>query len=237
MVGDAGAQLLRGDVEELDLVGGGDDRVGHRLVLGDAGDCFDGVVEAVDVLHVERGDHIDTGGQQLLHVFPAFLVAAARHAGVGQFIDQHHPRTSSQHLVHVELVEDGPSAADLGERNLLQRGEHGLGIRALVGLDQTHDHIHSPLSQALGLGQHGVGLSDSRSNTEIDAQPTSARRRCRTRRHSAAHRDHPSLPHVGSNLQLAKGAHEGRRSPAMTTDDVAGPGAVSRSPTGPAPKR
>ena len=61
-IGDAGAQLLRGDVEELDFVGGGDDRVGHRTVLGDAGDCFDGVVEAVDVLHVERGDHIDTGG-------------------------------------------------------------------------------------------------------------------------------------------------------------------------------
>ena len=33
---DAGAQLLRGDVEKLDFVGGGDDRVGHRLVLGDA---------------------------------------------------------------------------------------------------------------------------------------------------------------------------------------------------------
>ena len=61
-IGDAGAQLLWGDVEELDFVGGGHDRVGHRLVLGDAGDCFDGVVEAVDVLHVERGDHIDTGG-------------------------------------------------------------------------------------------------------------------------------------------------------------------------------
>jgi hypothetical protein len=61
-VGDAGAQLLRGDVEKLDFVGGGHDRVGHRLVLGDAGDCFDSVVEAVDVLHVERGDHIDTGG-------------------------------------------------------------------------------------------------------------------------------------------------------------------------------
>ena len=138
-------------------------------------------------------------------------MAAARHAGVGQFIDQHHRRTSSQHLVHVELVEDGPSVAGLGEGNLLQRGEHGLGIRAVVGLDQPHDHIHSPLSQALGLGQHGVGLSGSGSNTEIDAQPTSARRRCRTRRHSAAHRDHPSLPHVGSNLQLAKGAHEGQK--------------------------
>ena len=138
-------------------------------------------------------------------------MAAARHAGVGQFIDQYHRRTSSQHLVHVELLEDGPSVAGLGERNLLQRGEHGLGISALVGLDQTHDHIHSPLSQALGLDQHGVGLSDSRSNTEIDAQPTSARRRCRTRRHSAAHRDHPSLSHVGSNLQLAKGAHEGQK--------------------------
>ena len=71
----------------------------------DAGDRFDGVGEAVDVLHVERGDYIDAGAKQFWHIFPAFLVAAAGHSGVGQFIDQHHRRTSGQHLVHVELIE------------------------------------------------------------------------------------------------------------------------------------
>ena len=60
-VRDACPQYVRCHVDEIDAVGGGDDGVGNGFVLSDAGGGFNGTAEAVDVLHVERGDYVDAG--------------------------------------------------------------------------------------------------------------------------------------------------------------------------------
>ena len=82
-------QRFRRDVDQLDLVGGAHDLVGHRLLLLDAGDLGDDVVEAFQVLDVDRRDHGDAGVEQLLDVLPALGVLAARGVGVGELVDQH----------------------------------------------------------------------------------------------------------------------------------------------------
>ena len=71
-------QLVRREIDELDLVGPVDDRVGDRLAHDDAGDRGHDVVQALDVLHVERRVDVDAGVQQLLDVLPAPRVARAR---------------------------------------------------------------------------------------------------------------------------------------------------------------
>ena len=71
-------QLLGRDVDELDLVGALEHRVRHRLAHLDAGDLRDHVVQALDVLDVERGVDLDARVEQLEHVLPALGVARAR---------------------------------------------------------------------------------------------------------------------------------------------------------------
>ncbi len=80
------------DIDQLDLVGGADDLVGHRFLLLDAGDLSDDVVEAFQVLDVDRRDDGDAGVEQLLDVLPALGILAARGVGVGELVDQHHLR-------------------------------------------------------------------------------------------------------------------------------------------------
>ena len=81
-------QVVGGDVDDLDVVGAVDDRVGHRLADADAGDLGDDVVEALDVLDVDGGVDVDAGGEQLLDVEVALGVAAAGGVGVGELVDE-----------------------------------------------------------------------------------------------------------------------------------------------------
>ena len=71
------AQRVRGHVDQLDLVGRAHHVVGHRLALADAGDPLDLVVERLQVLDVDGGDHVDPGGEELGDVVRPLLVAAA----------------------------------------------------------------------------------------------------------------------------------------------------------------
>ena len=91
-VGEPALQRFRRDVDQFDLVGRPHDLVGHPLLLLDAGDLGDDVVQAFQVLHVDRRDHGDAGVEQLLDVLPALRVLAAGGVGVGEFVDQHHLR-------------------------------------------------------------------------------------------------------------------------------------------------
>ena len=71
-------QVVGRQVDQLDLVGSLEDRVGHGLAHGDAGDLRDDVVQALEVLDVERRVDVDAGVEQLLDVLPALGVARAR---------------------------------------------------------------------------------------------------------------------------------------------------------------
>ena len=86
-LGQALQKLFGGQVDQDDLVGILEHAVRHRLPHAHARDLLDHVVEALQMLDVQRGPHIDAGRQQLLDVLPALGVAAARDVGVGVLID------------------------------------------------------------------------------------------------------------------------------------------------------
>ena len=65
-------------VDHHHLVGGIEDGVGHGLVNADAGDAADHVVQALEMLHVERGVDVDAVVEQFFDVLPAFGVAVNR---------------------------------------------------------------------------------------------------------------------------------------------------------------
>jgi len=74
-VGHAPPDGLGSHVHELDLVGPPHDRVGDRLLLRDARDLLDDVVDRFEVLDVQRRDHRDPGVEERLDVLPPLLVA------------------------------------------------------------------------------------------------------------------------------------------------------------------
>ncbi len=76
------------DVDNLDIVCLVEKGIRHRLAHADARDLGHDVVQAFDVLDVERGVDIDPGRQQVLDIEVALRVAAAGRVRVGQLIDQ-----------------------------------------------------------------------------------------------------------------------------------------------------
>ena len=61
------------------------------LAHPDAGDAGDDVVEALEVLDVQRRDDVDAGIQDLVDVLPALLVLRARCVGVRQLVNRARP--------------------------------------------------------------------------------------------------------------------------------------------------
>jgi hypothetical protein len=49
--------------------------IGQGFAHHDAGDLAHHIVQAFQMLHIQRGVDIDAGGQQFFHVLPAFAVA------------------------------------------------------------------------------------------------------------------------------------------------------------------
>ena len=66
----------------------------------------DDVVEALEVLHVDGGDHRDAGVEQFFDVHP-FRVHA-RGVGVGQFVDEDDLRPPGQYGRYVEFGKRPP---------------------------------------------------------------------------------------------------------------------------------
>ena len=89
------AQLLGRGVDQLDLVGLAHHPVRHPLADPGPGHVLDRVGDALQVLDVDGGDHVDAGGEDLQDVLPALVVpTGSRDVGVGQLVDQGHLRVA-----------------------------------------------------------------------------------------------------------------------------------------------
>ncbi|MNO69773.1 hypothetical protein D3C76_606320 [compost metagenome] len=152
-------QLARRQVDQQQLVGLLQHPVRHRLAHLHAGDVAHLVVEAFQVLDVDRGVDVDAGGKQLLDVLPALGMAAARCVAVRQFVDQRQLRRIGEQAVEIHFREADAAILGTQQRLLRQPGEQRLGLGATVGLDDTDAQGHTLAQLALGGEQHGVGLA------------------------------------------------------------------------------
>ena len=161
---------VRRDIHQLDLVVPLEDCIRHRLTHGHAGDLCHHIIEAFDVLHVERGVHVDAGVQQLEHILPALAVAAARGVGVRELIDQDERRLPRQRTVEVEFLQDASLVVDCttGEDGESFREPRRLG--AAMSLDHPDHDVHAlRLTCSRGL-EHGVGLPHARGRAKEQLQ-------------------------------------------------------------------
>ena len=89
-------QIVGREIDQLDLRRLLEDRVGDGLADGDPGHPGDDVVQALEVLDVERRVDVDAGGQELLDVLPALGVPRARRVRVGQLVDEDERRVGAR---------------------------------------------------------------------------------------------------------------------------------------------
>ena len=164
------AQRLRGDVDQLDLVGGADHGVRHGFPLRHPGDLLDDVVEGFQVLDVDVGDDLDARGQQFLDVFPALGVPRSWHVGVRELVDQRDLRSAGQHGVEVHLLERRAPVADRGPRDDLQAVQQRRRVRPAVRLHVGHHHVGPALGAPVPLAEHVEGLPGACRRAQVDPE-------------------------------------------------------------------
>ena len=164
-------QDVGGDIDQLDFVGPLEHGIGQRLAHGDAGDLRHHIIEALDVLHVERGVDIDAGIEQFEHVLPALAVPAAGGVGMGQLIHENEPRLPRQRGVEVELLQYAALVVDCTTRKDGEALGQARGLAPAMGLDHADHDVHPlGLTRARGL-EHGVGFSHARGRAKEQFQP------------------------------------------------------------------
>ena len=105
-------QVLRGKVDEFDIVGAVDDRIRHRFPDPDTGDAGNDVVQTLDMLDVERAVHVDAGRQEFLDIEVALRMPAAGCVGVRQLVHQHELGSARENGVEVHLVHRAATILD-----------------------------------------------------------------------------------------------------------------------------
>ncbi len=167
-------QLIGRQIDQHDLVGEIEHLVGHGLAHPHLADAQHHIVQAFEVLDVERGPDIDARRQQFVDVLPALGMARARHIGVGIFVDQQQARPPRQRGVDIEFPHHLIAVHDPMPRQHFEVGEQLLGFLAAVRFDQASDHIAAAGLFAMRRVQHRKGLADARSGAKKDLQPTAA---------------------------------------------------------------
>ena len=174
-------QLVGRQVDDDDLVGFVEHAVGHRLVHAHTGDAADDVVQAFQVLHVQRGPHVVAVGQQFFNVLPAFGVARAGRVAVRQFVEQQHAGgvlgLEGECAVEIELVQRAAAVFDGARGQPRQAAGHRLGVGAAVRFDDADQHRAARRHLGPCRRQHRIGFADAGTGAEEDLQPAARRAR------------------------------------------------------------
>ena len=173
-------QILGGKIDDLDVVRLVEDAVGHGLAHADPGDPGDDVVEALDMLDVERREDVDAGGDQLLDIEVALGMPAAGGVGVGELVDEHELRAALRGSRRDPSRRGRwPLYSTCCLRDDLEAFEQRLGLAPAVRFDDADDDIDAVAPPGLSRQQHLVGLADPRRGAEKNLQPAAALLFCR----------------------------------------------------------
>jgi hypothetical protein len=167
-------QFARRQVDQQQFVGFLQHPVRQGFAHLHAGDAAHLIVEAFQVLDVDRGVHVDAGGEQFLNVLPALGVAAAGGVAVGQFVDQHQLRLGREQAVEVHFFKHHATVFRAHQRLLRQAAEQRFGLGAAMGFDHAGDDFHALAQLGVGGLEHGVGLADAGRGAEENLEPATA---------------------------------------------------------------
>src|SRR5215475_96195 len=82
-------QIIRREIDQLHGISAIEYRIGNSLAYANMRDLSDNVIEAFDMLDVDRRVDVNAAAQQLFDVEIALRMTAAWRVCVGKLIDQH----------------------------------------------------------------------------------------------------------------------------------------------------
>src|SRR5262249_31338066 len=131
----AGAELLGSEINEHDLVGRIENRIGNGFPNDDAGDLLNGVATAFDMLDVDGRENVDAGVEQFEDILVAFRVQRSGRVGVRQLIDYRNLRTPEQNRVEVQFSESRAAIFQLSPGHDRQTFKQSFGLDTAMGFD------------------------------------------------------------------------------------------------------
>ena len=164
----AGDQRLGSEIHEHDLVGRREHAVGEGLAHPHPGQLGHAVVERLQVLDVDGGEHVDTGVEHVVDVLVALAVLEPRRVGMGQLVDQAQLWSALEDRGQVHLVDLGAAVLDLSARQALQALRLCLGLGARVRLEVADYNVKPGGALGLALLEHAVGLADTGGHAQED---------------------------------------------------------------------
>ena len=142
--------------------------VGEGLAHAHARELGHLVVERLEVLDVDRGEHVDAGLQHVLDVLVALGVLEAGGVGVGELVDQAELRRALEDGRQVHLLQPGAAVLDAPARELLEP----LGLRERYRPGRASPgrrrRRRGPRLLGLALLEHPVGLAHPGRHAEED---------------------------------------------------------------------
>ena len=167
-------QVVRRKVDQLDFVRLFEYPVGHRLALAHARDLGNDVIQALEVLDIDGGPHVNAGIEDFLDVLPALGMTrrriAAGQVGMRKLVDQQDGRSTAQRGIEVEFLADDVAIADGQRRQLLEPFHQPLGLDPAMRLDIADDDLAADCLRTPCRFQHRVSLADACGSAEENVQ-------------------------------------------------------------------
>ena len=163
-------QVGRLDIDERQLVRVIENFVGNTLVYVHRRRGIHRVVQAFDMLDIDRGIDVYAAVDYLLHVQIPLAVFASRGVGVRQLVHEKQLRTAREGGIDVKFLQQNAAVGKLLQRETLQPLRHFQRFGTVVRLQITDDDVYPKRFQILRGLQHGVGLAHARRIAEENFQ-------------------------------------------------------------------
>ncbi len=153
-------QLVGRQVHDGHFIGMVEDAVRNGFPDLDAGDAGDHVVQAFQVLDVDRGIDADAGIEQFLDVLPALRMTGTGRVVVRQLIDQDDGRVARERRVEIEFRQVRTAMFDIARPQDFEAFEQCRRVLAPVGFRDADDDVYRLRTQFVRGRQHRVGFAD-----------------------------------------------------------------------------
>ena len=159
----AGLQSLRSEIGHYDLSCPLHHPVRNGLAHLHSSELPDRGSQALDVLHVHGGNHVDSGVQQLQNVFITLAVLAALNVGVGQFVYRARFAACAPGSRPHPFLRKPCLCTRFSFEGRIPSGRPGPQSRlAAMSLHHADNDVLATAAAANALAQHLIGLSYAR---------------------------------------------------------------------------
>ena len=134
----------------------------------DAGDLLHLLVEALDMLNVDRRNDADPRIENLHYVLPPLGVLTSLDIGVSQLVNDHDLGMQVDDALRIHLLELLAFVKELAARNERKPCDEGFRFRTTVRFNVSDTHIDTCIEQLVCLLQHPVGFAHTGAHADID---------------------------------------------------------------------